>query len=121
MAAPPVIDPATIKSLRTLNSGDNDDFLREIVALFGDDLKVRIAELEQSLAEGDKSKFERSAHSIKGSAANLGAGMLKVSAENLETRSQKSGLADVAPLIEALKAEAARAQAMLEQILASPQ
>jgi HPt (histidine-containing phosphotransfer) domain-containing protein len=120
MDVPLVIDPATIKSLRTLNTGDNDDFLREIVALFGADLKVRLGELEQSLARGDRVTLERSAHSIKGSAANLGAGMLRAAAEAVEAHSRRSGLGEIAPLIDALKAEAARAQSVLEEILAAP-
>jgi HPt (histidine-containing phosphotransfer) domain-containing protein len=120
MDAPLVIDPATIKSLRTLNLGDHDDFLREIVALFGADLKVRLGELDQSLARGDQTTLERSAHSIKGSAANLGAGRLRAAAEEVEAQARRSGLGGVAPLIDALKAEAARAQSALEEILAAP-
>ena len=120
MDVPPVIDPATIKSLRTLNTGDNDDFLREIVALFGADLKVRLGELEQSVARGDRATLERSAHNIKGSAANLGAGLLRAEAEAVEAHSRRSGLSGIAPLIDALKTEAARALTVLEEILAAP-
>lgn len=120
MEAPHLIDPVTIKSLRTLNSDNSDDFLREIVALFAADLPERIAELEAALPEGNAAKFGRAAHSIKGSAANLGAARLRSAAENLETRARASGLAGIEPLVGQLKAEAARAQAALEQILESP-
>jgi len=120
MASPHLIDPAAIRNLRTLNTDGSDDFLREIVALFSADLPARIAELDQSLAEGNRRKFERAAHSIKGSAANLGAASLKAAAEKIEAQSDVSGLDGIESLVGELKAEAARAQLALGEILASP-
>jgi histidine phosphotransfer protein HptB len=113
----PVIDSQAIENLRALNPDDNDEFLREIAGIFLEDTPVRIGELEQSLAAGDVAKFTRAAHSIKGSSSNLGALALRASAEKLEQLSHTSGLAGVAPLIDAVKAEFARAQAELAKIL----
>ena len=39
---PPVIDLQGIENLRALNPGDNDEFLREIVALFLEDTPQRL-------------------------------------------------------------------------------
>jgi len=72
MSLPPMIDPQALGNLRALNPGDNDEFLRELAAIFLEDTPKRITELDASLAAGDAGTFTRAAHSIKGSAANLG-------------------------------------------------
>jgi histidine phosphotransfer protein HptB len=112
-----VIDPQAIENLRALNPGDNDEFLREITAIFLEDTPRRIAELDQSLPAGDVSKFTRAAHSIKGSSANLGATMLRGAAEKLELRARQQGLADVGALVADVKTEFARAQEVLAGIV----
>jgi HPt (histidine-containing phosphotransfer) domain-containing protein len=96
MSSPVIIDPAAISALRALNPGDNDEFLREIVGIFFSDMPKRIALLDQNLATGDNSKFSRAAHSIRGSAGNLGAVALRDVAALLERRSFKEGLANCA-------------------------
>lgn len=119
MADHPVIDPQSIENLRALNPDDNDEFLREIVAIYLEDTPLRIAELEQSLATADRSKFTRAAHSIKGSSANLGAMSVRAVAEQLEHQSSKQGLDDVAALLVALKSEFARAQTEFAKLVAA--
>jgi histidine phosphotransfer protein HptB len=113
----PVLDPEAIENLRSLNPGDNDEFLREIVAIFLDDTPLRLAELEESLAVGDAAKFTRAAHSIKGSSSNLGANGLRVAAEKLEHQSRTHGLGDVAAFLAAVKQEFARAQVELNKLI----
>lgn len=121
MSAPkPVIDPGVIANLRTLNSSDGDDFLREIVGLFSADMPVRLADLDRSLATGDAPTFRRAAHSIKGSAASLGAKTLRGMAEEIETRAHAGGLAGLAPLVAALRVEFAAVKVALENIVRHP-
>jgi histidine phosphotransfer protein HptB len=112
-----VLDPEAIENLRSLNPGDNDEFLREIVAIFLDDTPVRLAELDEGLAAGDAAKFTRAAHSIKGSSANLGASGLRAAAEKLEHHSRTGGLGGVAPLVAEVKQEFSRAQAELNKLV----
>lgn len=117
MADPTVIDPQAIENLRSLNPGDEDEFLREITGIFLEDTPLRIAELDQGLAEGDLAKFTRAAHSIKGSSANLGATALRIVAENLEHHARTCGLQDVTGLLGALKTEFGRAQSELTKLV----
>jgi len=112
-----VIDPQAIENLRSLNPGDNDEFLREIVGIFLEDTPQRITELEQSLKAGDLPKFTRAAHSIKGSSANLGAMALRFVAEKLEHESRQTGVAGAAALVDSIKAEFARARAELDKLV----
>jgi HPt (histidine-containing phosphotransfer) domain-containing protein len=118
MADPLVIDPQAIENLRALNPGDHDEFLREISGIFLEDTPLRITELTQSLTAGDVAKFTRAAHSIKGSAANLGASALRAVAEKLEHQSRKDGLASVATLVTEIKTEFSRAEIELRKIIA---
>src|SRR5258708_4976925 len=118
MSATLVIDPQAIENLRALNPADHDEFLREITEIFLEDTPQRIAELNQGLAAGDVAKFTRAAHSIKGSAANLGAAALRAVAEKLEHQSRTDGLAGVASLVGEIKVEFGRAEAELRKILA---
>lgn len=113
-----VIDPQSIENLRALNPDDGDEFLREIAGIFFEDTPNRIAELDQSLASGDLSKFTRAAHSIKGSSSNLGAMALRAAAEKLEQQAIARGLADVATHLAAVKAEFSRAHAELSALIA---
>jgi len=114
----PVIDPQAIENLRSLNPGDNDEFLREITNIFLEDTPLRIAELEQSHATGDVAKFTRAAHSIKGSSANLGAMALRSVAERLENQARSDGVASGAHFIAEIKMEFGRAQDELAKLTA---
>jgi HPt (histidine-containing phosphotransfer) domain-containing protein len=116
MGTLPVIDAATIENLRALSPDDNGEFLREIIGIFLSDTPLRIQELEDSLGTGDTQKFTRAAHSIKGSAANLGATALGASAQALEAESKQKPLSEMPLLLAALKADYAQAQFELEQL-----
>jgi histidine phosphotransfer protein HptB len=117
MTDPLIIDAQAIENLRALNPGDGDGFLREITGMFLSDTPLRLVELDQSLAEGDVSRFTRAAHSIKGSSANLGAAALHAAAERLEHQARTHGLVDVEPLMARVKAEFSRANDALTALL----
>jgi HPt (histidine-containing phosphotransfer) domain-containing protein len=118
MSPLPILDPEAIANLRALNPDDPNEFLREIAGIFFEDTPKRIAELDQSLAAGDVKKFERAAHSIKGSSGNLGAFALREVAAQLELRSHKDGLGGVAGLVAELKVQFGLAEAELKKLLA---
>ncbi len=114
-----VIDLQAIENLRSLNPDDNDEFLRELTGIFLEDTPKRLAELDTSLASGDHGAFTRAAHSIKGSASNLGATQLRAVAEKLEHHSRKEGLREVAGMIAAIKAEFNLASTELNKLTAT--
>lgn len=112
----PVLDPEAIDNLRALGAEGDDSFLKEIIAIFIDDTPIRLAELRQAFDAGDLPSFTRAAHSIKGSASNLGAARLRGLAEKLEHSSRQSGLDGLEPGIPAMQAEFAVAKAELEKL-----
>ena len=117
MSNPSVIDPQAIENLRALNPGDNDEFLREIAAIFLEDTPMRLAKLDQSFSAGDVPKFTRAAHSIKGSSSNLGAVALRAAAEKLEAHARTQGIGNLGTLVSDVKAEFSRAQIELNSLL----
>lgn len=117
MPEPVIIDLQAIENLRALNPGDEDAFLQEIVNIFLEDTPQRIAELDQSLTEGDVTRFARAAHSIKGSSANLGAEALRTASEKLEHHARTDGITGVATLLQQVRDEFAKAQAELAKLM----
>lgn len=109
------IDPEAIENLRALNPDDDDAFLKDIIGIFLEDTPERITELKQCLTSYDQPKFTRAAHSIKGSASNLGATHIRAVAEKLEHQSRNSGLDGLEPLIANLESVFATAKAELEK------
>jgi len=119
MSLPPIVDAAAINNLRALG-GDDEDFLGEIIGIFLADMPLRIAELDAGLQATNTEKFMRAAHSIKGSAANLGAMRLQDSAEALEKEARASGVAGLAANVAAVIAEFEQVRLELERLRAAP-
>jgi HPt (histidine-containing phosphotransfer) domain-containing protein len=119
MSLPPIIDAAAISNLRTLG-GDDEDFLGEIIGIFLADMPQRISELETGREGTNTEKFMRAAHSIKGSAANLGAMRLQDSADRLEQQARLTHPASLGPHVAEVKAEFEQARLELELLRAEP-
>lgn len=117
MSNVPAIDPEAIENLRALDPDGDDAFLREIIGIFLQDTPQRIADLRSSLAAGDVTTFSRAAHSLKGSASNLGANRLSKAAAQLEQQSRQDGLGNVAEQIPVIESEFATAREELERLL----
>lgn len=113
----PVLDSAAIATLRGLDPAGGDAFLREIIGLFLEDTPQQFATLAGSLAGADAPRFIRAAHSIKGSAANLGALRLRACAEQLEHAASAQGLGAAADLLPSIQAAFAQTRAELQQLL----
>jgi histidine phosphotransfer protein HptB len=111
------IDPEAIENLRALTPDDPDSFLRDIIGIFLDDTPARIADLRQSLASGEKDAFTRAAHSIKGSASNLGATQLRAISSELEQRGKVEPVAGLATRVDDLDHAFNAAKQALEKLL----
>ena len=118
MSALPLIDSEAINNLRALGSDDDDSFLREIVALFLEDTPKRFEELRTSKLAGVLDGVARAAHSVKGSASNLGAMRVRAVAEKLEYAAKQNGLDGLEALQAELESEFAEAQVELRKLLA---
>jgi HPt (histidine-containing phosphotransfer) domain-containing protein len=114
MATP--IELQAIEDLRAMNPGD-DSFLRELIQIYLEDSPQRIAEIEQSLAQGDAVRLTRAAHSLKGSSSNFGATQLRAVSERIERLGHSGVLNEVAAQMPELKTEFDRVKAALEALV----
>jgi HPt (histidine-containing phosphotransfer) domain-containing protein len=117
MSSDIVIDPEAIENLRALTPEDPESFLKDIISIFVEDTPLRLAELQKSMAAGDRIIFTRAAHSIKGSASNLGAMQLRALASELEQRSKTEELSTLDARLKDLEAAFALAKTTLEKLI----
>jgi HPt (histidine-containing phosphotransfer) domain-containing protein len=87
-----VLDENVLAGLRELEEDGSDDLLAELIALFLEDAPCRLRDLGQALEKNDADAAMRVAHSLKGSAGNLGARGLAALCSNLELRGRGGDL-----------------------------
>jgi two-component system, sensor histidine kinase and response regulator len=112
------LDTQVLDRLRSLQGGGGPSLLAELVELFSQDAPAHLAGLKEALARGDHRAAERAAHTLKGSAGNLGAARLAAICHATEAAVSSPG--GVAPeLVAELEAEFARAIAGLQAAVES--
>ena len=115
----PVLDPLVIENLKQLNMEGEPDVLAEVLQLFLEDVPRRIAKLRAASAAGDAAEICKGAHSLKGSAGNIGAKTLLAVCRELDDKGRAGDLAGAKPLIDALEAEFAKVEVAIRGILAA--
>ena len=81
MSEPPLVDRAAVERLRRLGG---EKLVRQMLELYLAQGPERIRSLLEGAAAEDAERVERSAHSMKSSAGNVGALRLQLAAEGLE-------------------------------------
>ena len=117
MAEPAVLDPAVIDTLRQLTAPGEPDVLAEVLRLFLSEVPLRMDRLRNGCAAGNIEEVYRAAHSLKGSAGNIGAQRLLGVCRQLDEMGRAGDLTDAAPLIAAIGVEYDRVAAEIERIL----
>ncbi|MBC7659668.1 MAG: Hpt domain-containing protein [Chitinophagaceae bacterium] len=93
----PLIDHAKLDAVKELaEPGDADGFFKDLVELFFSRVPMLIGEMVDANQKGDPSAISRSAHTLKGTAGNLGAIRVMKLAESLELES-RAGKLDLVP------------------------
>ena len=105
MADGAVLDPAVIETLRQLTPPGEPDVLQEILRMFLAEVPPRIDRLRNAWAAGNIEEVHRAAHSLKGSAGNIGAQRLLAVCRQLDEKGRSGDLAGSAPLVDALDLE----------------
>ena len=110
-----VIDQGVLASLRELEQDADEDLLGELIELFFEDAPARLHCLRGAMAQADANAFMRAAHSLKGSASNLGARGMAVLCSDLEQRAGSGSLDGVEATVAALEKEFELVRHALEQ------
>lgn len=89
------VDDAVLDELRQLQVPGEPDVVTELIDILLGGLDERLDDLQQAAASGDARRAERAAHSLKSSAASLGARRLARLCQRLEARTAAGELTDV--------------------------
>ena len=98
-----MLDPAAIDRLVLAFGDDGREVVAELVATFLAEAPVRLGDLRRGIAAGDKREVSRAAHSLKSSAATLGALDLAELCRTAEALSGAGDLAAVGAMVPAVE------------------
>ena len=110
------LDPEVVGQLRELARAGNPQLLHNLQASFARDTPERLRALRAAVAAGDADAVSFNLHTIKGSAANLGAIKMVAICQELERVRAAPHLREFEPLLAALDRHAASAQAELARV-----
>lgn len=116
MGDEPVLDEDTVNGLRRLG----DDFLVEIVRLWSDNLEPNLAAMRAALAADDLAAVSVAAHTLRGSAANVGAVRLSAACAALETAPKVGDRGALGALMDVVTREAAAAHTAMTALTGEP-
>lgn len=99
------LDTSTLDDLRGLRMPGEPDPLAELIDLFLKDAPLRVGEIEKAVQSRNAHGLEASAHSLKGSASNLGAKHLSTLAAKLVGLAREGRLSAAPDIFAELKTE----------------
>lgn len=108
----PVVDAAALERLSRIGG---QEFLIEMVELFLEHAPQRLTTANEAYAAGDLKTVYRTAHSLKSTAANIGAARLQSLAAELEERAAAGDAAAAGPMLEELNRRYERVRPELER------
>jgi len=109
------VDPAILAGLRDLRVPGEPDPLAEFIDLFLEDVPSRLRAIKAALAKPDAAALKEAAHSLKGSANNLGARPLARLCADLEKLGAQEDVAAALRLLPELSGEFERVRFVLER------
>ena len=112
---PPAVDPAVFESLRALREAGEPDPAAELIDLFLADTPSRLNAMGAAVRDSSASGLRVSAHSLKGTASNLGARRLAALCALLEAGAKAGDLTRAASLLAEVTEEYRRVCFVLEQ------
>ncbi len=117
MGNPDVLDPVVVASLRELTPPGEPDVLTEVLKLFLDEAPKRLERLRDAWQERNAPDLQRAAHSLKGSAGNIGAKRMYEICRQLDERGKANDFPGAKHLIESLAAEFRSVEEEIRQLL----
>ncbi len=109
-----VLDPVCIAGLKELREPGQADPLVELSDLFNREADACVRKMESGLTEHDANATARAAHSLKGSANNLGANRLATVCSGVEESVRATNWAQVGLQLEELKTQLERVRESLK-------
>lgn len=111
------LDPTVLANLRKLEDATGATILPQLLASFAAVTPPRLAALRAAVAAGDTHMVNQGAHTLKGSAANLGARRMAQLCGDLEMLGQTSDLSTAASILASIEVEFICVRTALERAL----
>lgn len=99
----PLMDSVLDREVALSRVGGDAELLKEIAVLFLGECPKILEDLHAAAASGDARRLERTAHALKGSVSNFGAGVAVEAARSLEAMGRAQQLAGAAPVLASLE------------------
>ena len=119
MTESPIID---LQALERLKEWGGDKLAGQMVRLFLKNTGTRMDQIRTGVSEDDLEEAERGAHSLKSSAANIGAELLRAMATRMESAALDANIDHaraLMPELESAYADAMKELAVIEKEIAS--
>jgi HPt (histidine-containing phosphotransfer) domain-containing protein len=111
-----VINMEVVEELLSLSEGDAE-LLVDLIQMYLQDGPHKLKEITEGLETGDYDRVERAAHSLKGSAGNLGAILVQQDCETLQQASREQSLEQVQTGVSQLQDHYQQAETALQDLL----
>ncbi len=113
----PALDPAVVQRLRELTPPGEPDVLAQVLSLFLEEAPRRLDRIRMALQARDASEMHRAAHSMKGSAGNIGAMDLFAICREVDDRARVGDLEGARQALEDLTREYERVEAEIARLI----
>jgi two-component system, sensor histidine kinase and response regulator len=113
----PIVNRETLDGLRDLDPTGSDALVKELLGMFLQSTPLAIEQLRGAIEAGDATVVGRVAHTLKSSAANVGAESLAAVMRELEKLGREARIDEARALADAVVAEHQRAMAALRDVL----
>ena len=117
MEEPVILDQAVISGLRKLTPPGDPDVLAEVLKLFLEEVPPRITRLRNAWQAGNIEEVHRAAHSLKGSAGNIGALRLYAVCSQLDEKARLGDVAGATPFVDALGVEFGKVETEIRRLI----
>ena len=115
-----IIDMEAINRIRAIPGKSGSSLFEQVVSQFATTAPSLAAAIRTQCDADDAEALWRTAHSLKSSAAALGAGRLSHRCAEIETLARETGAAPVRELLGALEADLTAAQNGLKELIGAP-
>ena len=110
-----ILDPAALGYLLEITGGD-ETFLDELIETFLGDADEQLGALRAAAAAGSVEALVRPSHSLKSSAANVGATRLSELSRTLEADARAGAVSSPSERVETIATEAAAVRLALREV-----
>ena len=109
------IDMSILNSLRELQEDDEPDLVVELIELYNNDTRTRLAEMRTALQNRDAQALQSIAHSLKGSSGNLGIRRMAGICVELEESVKSKDWDEIGKKVSRLESEFSGVRELLER------